>query len=87
MGRPVELIETENAGIKDIGKATADTDYIGIFANLNMAMLGIKNPNLDLRIEDKITQKGLTVLWLEKLIGVGVQLPEYIVKLKKAAGA
>lgn len=87
MGRPVELIETENAGIKDIGKATADTDYIGIFANLNMAMLGLKNPNLDLRIEDKITQKGLTVLWLEKLIGVGVQLPEYIVKLVKKGGA
>ena len=83
MGRPVELLETENAGLKDIETATAETDYVAVFANLNMAMQGLVNPNLDLRIEDKITQKGLTVLWIEKLLGMGVQLPEYIVKITK----
>lgn len=81
MGRPVVLIESENTGMKDIGKATAGTDPIGTFANLSMAMLGLVNPNLDLRIEDQITAKGLTKYYQEKLIGVGVQLPEYITKL------
>lgn len=81
MGRPVVIIESDNTGMKDIDKATAGTDPVGVFANLGMAMLGLVNPNLDLRIEDQITAKGLTKYYQEKLIGVGVQLPEYITKL------
>ena len=87
MGRPVVIIESDNTGMKDIDKATAATDPVGVFANLGMAMLGLVNPNLDLHIQDQITSKGLTKLYQEKLIGVGVQLPEYITKLIIKAAA
>lgn len=83
MTRPVVIIEDENAGLKDIGTATATTDPVILFADLGMAMQGIQNNKLDIRIEDKITQKGVTKYYMEKLLGVGTQLPEYAVKVVK----
>lgn len=83
MTRPVVIIEDENAGLKDIGTATAETDPVILFANLGMAMQGITNNKLDIRIEDKITSKGITKYYMEKLVGVGTQLPEYALMLVK----
>lgn len=83
MTRPVVIIEDNDAGLKDIGTATASTDPVILFANLGMAMQGITNNKLDIRIEDKITSKGITKYYMEKLVGVGVQLPEYALMLVK----
>lgn len=82
MGRPVEIIESSSSGLKDFGTTVA-TDTIGLFANVNMAIIGLVNPKLDIKVQDQITNKGLTGFYQEKLIGMGVQLPEYIVKLSK----
>lgn len=77
MTRPVVIVEDDNSGLKKIVDATADTDPVMLFANLGMAMQGIQNNGLNIRIEDKITQKGITKYYIEKLLGVGTQLPEY----------
>lgn len=85
MTRPVVIIEDENAGLKDIATATATTDPVILFADLGMAMQGIQNNKLNMMIQDQITTKGLTKYYMEKLIGVGTQLPEYAVKIVKKA--
>lgn len=77
MTRPVVLVEDDNSGLKDIDSATATTDPVILFADLGMAMQGIQNNKLDIRITDQITQKGITKYYIEKLVGAGVQLPEY----------
>lgn len=85
MTRPVVIIEDENAGLKDVATATATTDPVILFADLGMAMQGIQNNKLNMMIQDQITTKGLTKYYMEKLIGVGTQLPEYAVKIVKKA--
>lgn len=83
MGRPVELIDSEGAGLKDIATATADTDPVILFADLSKAVQGVVNNNLDIKIKDNITEKGTTIFYIEKLIGAGVVLPEYALLLEK----
>lgn len=85
MTRPVVIIEDENSGLKDIATATATTDPVILFADLGMAMQGIQNNGLNMMIQDQITSKGLTKFYMEKLLGVGTQLPEYAVKIVKKA--
>lgn len=85
MTRPVVIIEDENSGLKDIATATAATDPVILFADLGMAMQGIQNNGLNMMIQDQITSKGLTKFYMEKLLGVGTQLPEYAVKIVKKA--
>lgn len=85
MTRPVVIVEDDNSGLKDIATATATTDPVALFANLGMTVQGAVNNKLDLRIEDRITQKGVTKYYMEKLVGAGVQLPEYAVMLVKKA--
>ena len=85
MTRPVVIIEDENAGLKDVATATATTDPVILFADLGMAMQGIQNNGLDIMIKDQITTKGLTKFYMEKLLGIGTQLPEYAVKIVKKA--
>ena len=85
MTRPVVIIEDENSGLKDIATAAASTDPVILFADLGMAMQGIQNDGLDIMIKDQITTKGLTKFYMEKLLGVGTQLPEYAVKIVKKA--
>ena len=46
-------------------------------------MIGVINPNLNLKITDQITTKGITQYYMEKLLGFGVQLPENFIKIKK----
>lgn len=83
MTRPVVIVEDDDSGLKAIDTATADTDPVILFANLGMAVQGVVNNRLDLRIEDRITQKGVTKYYMEKLVGAGVQLPEYALMLVK----
>lgn len=83
MTRPVVIVEDDNSGLKDITTAGATTDPVALFANLGMTVQGVVNNKLDLRIEDRITQKGVTKYYMEKLVGAGVQLPEYAVMLVK----
>ena len=82
MTRPVVLISSEGAGIKGIKTATTG-EVVGTFADLGTAILGIQNNAMTMRMEDKITSKGYTKYYIEKGVGLGVQLPEYIVKLTK----
>ncbi len=58
---------------------------IGVFADLSTAVLGIQNNAMTMRLEDKVTSKGYTKYYMEKGVGLGVQLPENILKLKKKA--
>lgn len=82
MARPVVLITSENAGIKGIDKASAD-EIVGVFADLEMSVAAIQNNAMAIRMEDKVTSKGFTKYYIEKGVGLGVQLPEYILKLVK----
>ena len=82
MTRPVVLIESVDAGIKGI-KSAAQDEVIGIFADLGTSIMGIQNNAMTMRMEDKITSKGFTKYYMEKGIGLGVQLPEYITKITK----
>ena len=84
MTRPVILITSKNAGLKSIATATAN-EMIGVFADLSTAVLGIQNNAMTMRLEDKVTSKGYTKYYMEKGVGLGVQLPENILKLKKKA--
>lgn len=84
MARPVILITSKNAGLKSIATATAN-EMIGVFADLSTAVLGIQNNAMTMRLEDKVTSKGYTKYYMEKGVGLGVQLPENILKLKKKA--
>lgn len=84
MTRPVVIIESAGAGLKEFDSATAGTDYVGVFADLNMGILAIQNPNLTVSMRDQVTSKGLTKFYTEKGLGAGVQLPEYITKITKA---
>lgn len=85
MSRPVELVESEKAELKGIDTATATTDIVGVFAALQEAVMGIQNDKMTMRLEDKLTSKGLTKFYIEKGVGLGVQLPEYIFKIVKKA--
>lgn len=77
MTRPVVIVEDDNSGLKPIETATAKNDPVILFADLGMAMQGIQNNGLNMKITDQITQKGITKYYIEKLLGVGTQLPEY----------
>ena len=85
MSRPVEFVESEKAEIKGIDVASPTTDVVAVFAALSEAMMGIQNDKMTMRLEDKLTSKGLTKFYIEKGVGLGVQLPEYIVKVVKKA--
>lgn len=85
MSRPVEFVESEKAEIKGIDVANPTTDVVAVFAALSEAMMGIQNDKMTMRLEAKLTSKGLTKFYIEKGVGVGVQLPEYIVKVVKKA--
>ena len=85
MSRPVVLVDSENAELKGIDTATAGTDIVGVFADLSTAVMGIQNNAMTMRLEDKVTSKGYTKYYMEKGVGLGVQLPENILKLKKKA--
>ncbi len=85
MSRPVELIESEGSGLKTLKEAVAVTDPVMVFGNVKEGLLGIENPKMTMKLEDQITSKGLTKYYMEKGVGVGVQLPEYFVKVVKKA--
>ena len=85
MSRPVELVESEGSGLKTLKEAVAATDPIMVFGNVKEGLLGIENPKMTMKLEDQITSKGLTKYYMEKGVGVGVQLPEYVVKVVKKA--
>lgn len=83
MTRPVVIVEDDDSGLKPIDTAIATSDPVILFANLGMAMQGIQNNGLNIKITDQITQKGITKYYIEKLLGVGTQLPEYAVMCVK----
>ena len=85
MSRPVELVESEGSGLKTLKEAGAVTDPVMVFGNVKEGLLGIENPKMTMKLEDQITSKGLTKYYMEKGVGVGVQLPEYFVKVVKKA--
>ena len=85
MSRPVELVESEGSGLKTLKEAVAATDPVMVFGNVKEGLLGIENPKMTMKLEDQITSKGLTKYYMEKGVGVGVQLPEYFVKVVKKA--
>lgn len=85
MSRPVELIESEGSGLKTLKEAVATTDPVMVFGNVKEGLLGIENPKMTMKLEDQITSKGLTKYYMEKGVGVGVQLPKYFVKVVKKA--
>ena len=85
MSRPVELIESEGSGLKILKDAVATTDPVMVFGNIREGILGLENPKMTMKLEDQITSKGLTKYYMEKGVGVGVQLPEYFVKVVKKA--
>lgn len=85
MSRPVELVESESSGLKTLKEAVAVTDPVMVFGNVKEGLLGIENPKMTMKLEDQITSKGLTKYYMEKGVGVGVQLPEYFVKVVKKA--
>ena len=85
MSRPVELIESEGSGLKILKDAVATTDPVMVFGNIREGILGLENPKMTMKLEDQITSKGLTKYYMEKGVGVGVQLPEYFVKVVKTA--
>lgn len=85
MSRPVELIESEGSGLKTLKEAVVATDPVMVFGNVKEGLLGIENPKMTMKLEDQITSKGLTKYYMEKGVGVGVQLPEYFVKVVKKA--
>ena len=85
MSRPVELIESEGSGLKILKDAVATTDPVMVFGNITEGILGLENPKMTMKLEDQITSKGLTKYYMEKGVGVGVQLPEYFVKVVKKA--
>ena len=85
MSRPVELVESEGSGLKTLKEAVATTDPVMVFGNVKEGLLGIENPKMTMKLEDQITSKGLTKYYMEKGVGVGVQLPEYFVKVVKKA--
>lgn len=85
MSRPVELIESEGSGLKILKDAVAATDPVMVFGNIREGILGLENPKMTMKLEDQITSKGLTKYYMEKGVGVGVQLPEYFVKVVKKA--
>jgi hypothetical protein len=85
MSRPVELIESEGSGLKTLKDAAATTDPVMVFGNIREGILGLENPKMTMKLEDQITSKGLTKYYMEKGVGVGVQLPEYFVKVVKKA--
>lgn len=85
MSRPVELIESEDSGLKTLKEAVAATEPVMVFGNVKEGLLGIENPKMTMKLEDQITSKGLTKYYMEKGVGVGVQLPEYFVKVVKKA--
>ena len=78
MSRPVELVESEGSGLKTLKEAVAVTDPVMVFGNVKEGLLGIENPKMTMKLEDQITSKGLTKYYMEKGVGVGVQLPEYL---------
>lgn len=84
MTRPVELIDSDGADIKDIGVATAQTDVIAVLGDIKNGVLGIQNDAMTMRLEDRITSKGVTKYYIEKGVGLGVQMPEYFVKIVKS---
>ena len=81
MTRPVELVESDGSGLKPIDTAEND-DPIMVFGDFKNGIQGIKNNKMNIRIEDRITSKGFTKYYLEKGVGLGVQLPERFVKIK-----
>ncbi|WP_408956224.1 phage major capsid protein [Natroniella sp. ANB-PHB2] len=83
MTRPVEIVESDGSGLKPIETAEND-EHVMVFGDFAMGMQGIQNNNLNIRIEDRVTTKGFTKYYLEKLLGAGVQLPERFVKIKVA---
>ena len=85
MSRPVELVESEGSGLKTLKDAVAATDPVMVFGNVREGILGLENPKMTMKLEDQITSKGLTKYYMEKGVGVGVQLPEYFVKVVKKA--
>lgn len=85
MSRAVELVESEGSGLKTLKEAVAVTDPVMVFGNVKEGLLGIENPKMTMKLEDQITSKGLTKYYMEKGVGVGVQLPEYFVKVVKKA--
>lgn len=85
MSRPVELVESEGSGLKTLKEAVAATDPVMVFGNVKEGLLGIENPKMTMKLEDQMTSKGLTKYYMEKGVGVGVQLPEYFVKVVKKA--
>lgn len=85
MSRPVELIESEGSGLKTLKEAVATTDPVMVFGNIREGILGLENPKMTMKLEDQITSKGLTKYYMEKGVGVGVQLPEYFIKVVKKA--
>lgn len=80
MNRPVNIIESDV--LKNPNTATAG-DYLITFGYWEEGMIGVINPNLNLKITDQITTKGITKYYMEKLLGFGVQLPENFIKIKK----
>lgn len=80
MNRPVNIIESDV--LKNPNTAAAG-DYLITFGYWEEGMIGVINPNLNLKITDQITTKGITKYYMEKLLGFGVQLPENFIKIKK----
>lgn len=85
MTRPVEIVESDESGLKAIGTATATTDPVMVFGSMAFGVQGIENPKMAMQLQDQITSKGLTKYYMEKGVGAGVLLPECFVKAVKKA--
>ncbi|CAL7888362.1 HK97 family phage major capsid protein [Fusobacterium necrophorum subsp. funduliforme] len=85
MTRPVEIVESDDSGLKAIATAAATTDPVLVFGSMAFGVQGIENPKMAMQLQDQITSKGLTKYYMEKGVGAGVLLPECFVKAVKKA--
>ena len=83
MGRPVNLIESDV--LKTLSSTTTVGDFVMTFGDWSNGMIGLQNNNLNIKIEDMITTKGVTKYWMEKLLGWAIQLPENFIRVKAKA--
>ncbi|SKA06752.1 phage major capsid protein, HK97 family [Cetobacterium ceti] len=79
MTRPVNIVD----GVFTKPSTATAGDFLLTFGYWEEGMLGLYNPGLDMRLEDRITKKGFTKYYMEKLLGFGIQLPENFIRVKK----
>lgn len=79
MTRPVNIVD----GVFTKPTEATAGDFLLTLGHWEEGILGLYNPGLDMRIEDRLTKKGFTKYYMEKLLGFGIQLPENFVRVKK----